>query len=473
MRQAPDPQRAETARMKVCFVVPYSYTLFNPETNFPFGGMEVQAHMIATTLAKRPGFDVRFVVFNHGQPARQLIDGIQLISYPRQRVQRSAAKPMWSLLPQWKGHGRVIALSHRKSTRPLYHAIMAIQEAIDRVRALPTAIRLYRQWARTENHLAFLASPYCQSPWRISTYRQIDADIFVGFGASELMAELAAFCEITDKRFVLFGASDSDFDPQYIPHSSIRNYYGCRAGHCHFCITTADRIIVQNKVQQAAAMEYFGRHSRVIVNPINLSLRGGDLPARQERKQILWIGKADMVKRPLLAIEVARACPDLDFLLVVNPNRPEVEEQLAKGKPANVTIIPHLKRHDVPVEVERSLLLLNTSRFEGFPNVFLEAFRAGTPVASLAVDPDGVLSEHGCGVCAGNDLQALIRQIRHLATDVQAWESCSAAALAYVASTHDVEHVTDQVIEVLEDVESSRTTARPTAVEPPSPFTST
>jgi glycosyltransferase involved in cell wall biosynthesis len=42
--------------------------------------------------------------------------------------------------------------------------------------------------------------------------------------------------------------------------------------------------------------------------------------------------------------------------------------------------------------------LLSTSEGEGFPSVFLEAWAHGTPVASLTVNPDRLITRKGLGV---------------------------------------------------------------------------
>jgi len=440
--------------MKVCFVAPYSYSLFDPSRHYPFGGLEVQAHMIATTLARRPGFKVGFVVFDHGQTPCQVIDGVTVQGYLPTRGHRQAIPTSFlslSMLGRRSSvsKGRVVALKNRIQTRPLYSAIMFAQSIIDRLNALWISSRTLLDWLAYPHLWMNGLSAYYQHPNRVETYRVMDADIYVGFGASELMAELAAFCKAHNRKLVLFGVSDSDFADGYVPHSMERNYYGCRAGHCHYSLISADQIIVQNKTQQSKAWDNFGRESDIIVNPINLTAQPNPGNPHRNRETILWIGKADMVKRPLLVFDIARACPGLRFLMVVNPNRPEIEARLEKECPENVNMVPALSRADVPLTMERSLLLINTSRFEGFPNVFLEAFRAATPVVSLQVDPNHVIRDNKSGYCANGDMDRMIEAVTRLASDEVAWVEASRAARDYVDRTHDVDIIVDQIIDVL------------------------
>jgi glycosyltransferase involved in cell wall biosynthesis len=53
--------------VRVCFVSPRSYALFNQGVRQTFGGAEVQLYLLAITLARDPGFEVHFVTGDHGQ----------------------------------------------------------------------------------------------------------------------------------------------------------------------------------------------------------------------------------------------------------------------------------------------------------------------------------------------------------------------------------------------------------------------
>ncbi|HTX87248.1 MAG TPA: hypothetical protein VMC41_04270, partial [Candidatus Nanoarchaeia archaeon] len=43
----------------------------------------------------------------------------------------------------------------------------------------------------------------------------------------------------------------------------------------------------------------------------------------------------------------------------------------------------------------------------GFPNIFLQAARARTPILSLAVDPDGFIAKHQGGIVCGDNYEKL------------------------------------------------------------------
>ena len=65
-------------KIKVCFVSPFAYPLFNPEKNLKFGGAEVQMYLLATELAKDENFDVNFVVLDMGQKKKEEYNGVKV-----------------------------------------------------------------------------------------------------------------------------------------------------------------------------------------------------------------------------------------------------------------------------------------------------------------------------------------------------------------------------------------------------------
>ncbi|RJO59346.1 glycosyltransferase [Candidatus Parcubacteria bacterium] len=67
--------------MKVCFVSPFAYSLFNPKTSITHGGAEIDLFLIATELSKNPGFKVVFITGDFGQP--------KIENYGRISLQRS------------------------------------------------------------------------------------------------------------------------------------------------------------------------------------------------------------------------------------------------------------------------------------------------------------------------------------------------------------------------------------------------
>jgi glycosyltransferase involved in cell wall biosynthesis len=65
--------------IKICFVAPKAYPIFNPEKGDYFGGAEVDLYLLATELAKDENFAVSFIAADYGQPPVELREGVKII----------------------------------------------------------------------------------------------------------------------------------------------------------------------------------------------------------------------------------------------------------------------------------------------------------------------------------------------------------------------------------------------------------
>ncbi len=65
-------------KIKVCFVVPKVYPLFDRSLESVFGGAEVDVYLLGTELAKDANFDVSYVCADYGQNDVETFDGIKI-----------------------------------------------------------------------------------------------------------------------------------------------------------------------------------------------------------------------------------------------------------------------------------------------------------------------------------------------------------------------------------------------------------
>ena len=68
---------------------------------------------------------------------------------------------------------------------------------------------------------------------------------------------------------------------------------------------------------------------------------------------------------------------------------------------------------DVNKLLERSHLLVNTSKWEGFSNTFIQAWMRSVPVMTLGVNPDGLLDNSylGCNHVSTAEIASSIREL--------------------------------------------------------------
>jgi glycosyltransferase involved in cell wall biosynthesis len=85
--------------IRVCFVSPKAYPLFDGSVEGVFGGAEVDLYMLGTELAADDGFEVSFVVADYGQEKEKTIEGIRIIkSLDFKRCAPCGAIAVWRAL---------------------------------------------------------------------------------------------------------------------------------------------------------------------------------------------------------------------------------------------------------------------------------------------------------------------------------------------------------------------------------------
>ncbi len=424
---------ADTKRRRVCFVAPSAYPLFDPSVRRPIGGMETRSVLFARGLARRAGFEVHFLVADCGQPAQQQIDGIWVRIDP---VERRWVEYCQSLVDAQRRHAnRIRECLPRSSDFPGF-----------RIRRFPPRL-VWDLLAVLGWRFRFRFFP--PQRWRFErvgltdprdVYREIGAEVCIGFGVSHVTAQMVASCRTFGGTSVLFLASDINLSERYRPGSLEQDPEGETAGVCYCALTQADYILAQTARQAALLKERFGRECRVIANPIDLGDAWSGEDDGDARDMILWIGRADRhCKRPSLFVELARRCPHIPFVMIMNDRHAEVFTEIVSSLPANVRLIERVPPAEMSAYYRRARALVNTSSFEGFSNAILQAGKYGAAVVSLEVDPDGAFGQHGCALVAGGDFERLVEHVRTVWSDRAVALSLARRMRQYLEQHHALE----------------------------------
>jgi glycosyltransferase involved in cell wall biosynthesis len=131
---------------------------------------------------------------------------------------------------------------------------------------------------------------------------------------------------------------------------------------------------------------------------------------------VLWVSNLRPLKRPELALELARQLPHVKFTLAGGPmpNGQTYYDDMvaAAARLPNVTMLGAVRYRDSAALFERARIFLNTSAIEGFPNTFLQAWIRGVPVVTF-FDPDGLVQRLPLGRVA-HSLDEMREAIRRL-----------------------------------------------------------
>lgn len=429
-----DPaSRERTLRpLRVCFVAPAAYPLFDAAVQRPIGGMETRSVLFARELAKRPGLDVHFLVTDFGQPAVQRIDGVTVRIDPTERrfheyCQSLAARQQW--------HARQVRECLPRSARFPWFRIARLRPSVVWHMAAVAAWMIRFRYFPPERYRfdrVGLTDPR-------DVFGEIAADVCIGFGTSHVTAQMVASCKKFGQTSVLFLASDLNLSEQYRPGSMEKDPEGEVAGVCYYALTEADYILVQTEYQKRLLKERFGREGVVIRNPVQMDDAWDGRDDRQRRDCVLWVGRADRhCKQPHLCVELARRFPQWPFVMVMNRRHADVFEEIQRSLPPNVQLIERLRAEEMPALYRRARVFVNTSSFEGCPNALLQAGKYGAPVASLVVDPDGMIAQHGCGLMAGGDFERLADMVQALWHDARLSMDVAERMISYLYSHHEL-----------------------------------
>jgi len=90
---------AHSGIIKMCFIAPKAYPLFDPNAKGVFGGAEVDLYFLATELAKDEDFEVSVITADYHQDKLQTIQGVKIIkSLDFKKNAISGAIKVWQAL---------------------------------------------------------------------------------------------------------------------------------------------------------------------------------------------------------------------------------------------------------------------------------------------------------------------------------------------------------------------------------------
>ena len=336
---------------KICIVGLDSYGMLSGEGDPKYIGGESIQHVLLARAWRDLGHDVSIIVYDEGQGARRVHDGITAIAAHTRT-----------------GGIRGLRFFHPRATK-LLSALMSADAEI-----------------------------YYQSP----------AGAYTGI--------TGWFCRATNRGFIFRIASDTDCD---LEHGRIRFWrdrklynYGLRRAHL---------IAAQTDYQARKLQQNHGLASEVVNMMVEQPVAGANV---KKDIDVLWVANLRALKRPELALELARQLPGVKFTLAGGPmpgGQTYYDDVMAAAaRLPNVTMLGAVRYRDSGALFDRAKIFLNTSAIEGFPNTFLQAWIRGLPVVTF-FDPDGLVQRLPLGRVASSidDMREAIRGLLEIDVDRQ------------------------------------------------------
>ncbi len=350
--------------IKICFVAPKAYPIFNPDEGDYFGGAEVDLYYLATELAQDENFQVSYVVADYGQPPIEIREGVTII------------------------------------------------KTVD-----------------------FKKNPICGA-WRVwRGLRQADARIYMLKTASPGTPLIALFCKLKSRSFTYRTASSYECDGTYLrKHRLLGPAFA-------WSLRQAEILFTQSTADAKNLSATIGVSSHIIPN-------GHPMPELDQKKRdtILWVGRDAAEKQPRYFLELARAIPTEHFTIIcqtLTNDRAYADMKAQAAQIENLQFIPHVPFNQIDSYFQRAKVFVNTSDAEGFPNTFIQACTAGTPILSLNVNPDGFLDKQQCGLCACGDWDSFVKMLDKL-LEPEIARRYGANGRCYVEENHDIKKIAQQ-----------------------------
>lgn len=258
----------------------------------------------------------------------------------------------------------------------------------------------------------------------------IDAPLYLAAGAGSPAVEAARFCRRNRRAFVYRVTHQRECDGSFVQG------HGREGKDFRWALRHADAIVCQTEEQK-----WLLQHTENLEALVIPSAAPKELPREDHREDVIWIGEAVEWRQPELFFRLALTLPNRTFTLLINPRDPAYFENLiAKTRDIpNLGVENSVPYHEWPNYLRRAKLLVNTSRYEGFPFAFTLAFAHGVPVVSLNVNPDDILERHQVGLCAQGSEVRLAQGVQDLLTYDRQWRRMSENARQYAQKHQNLE----------------------------------
>jgi glycosyltransferase involved in cell wall biosynthesis len=260
--------------------------------------------------------------------------------------------------------------------------------------------------------------------------RKINADFYLFKGPRFQLAILSLFSRIFRKNVVFISSIDTDSRPDLL--NQIDPFY--QRILYKFGLKFIPLVVCQSASQQQNFKTFFNKDGVVIKNIYHPQ------PATELKKQnfVLWVGTNNQLKRPWLLIEFARQVPEIHIKMAMIPaTDPEQQRKFetAVQQVPNIEFMGFVPETGMAKLYAEAALLLNFSKLEGFPNVFLHAWSHKTPVITLEIDPDDVIKKYQLGFCT-SDLEKMVQVVQSLLRNPSQLAELGGNGFRYVRQEH-------------------------------------
>ena len=214
-------------------------------------------------------------------------------------------------------------------------------------------------------------------------------------------------------KFILAVASDLDvlslgkkFKYEYKPNFSLITFLTVYLPNdliYNYLLKRADIVMLQHSGQR---LKSISPKIKQVIFPNIIEVNTLSVSEKSIKSYFIYVGSLTMLKGADNLFNLMNIInPSVEIMIVGSPKDHKsklIYKKLATKK--NIILTGKKNRVATLELISNAKALINTSYFEGFPNVFLEAWSMGIPVISLNANPGNVFDGNELGICCNSDI---------------------------------------------------------------------
>jgi len=208
-------------------------------------------------------------------------------------------------------------------------------------------------------------------------------------------------------------------------------------------------IFAQTEFQKLLLKTNFDIKSFLVKNGHPIPFR---LPTKDNPPTVLWIGSLKRLRQPEIFINLAKQCKDLDckFIMAGWCSDEQYKHSLLRQMNGfqNIKYLGGISFEESNQLISKASVFVNTSKHEGFPNTFIQAWMRKTPTVSLNVDPDNIIKNFQLGFHS-KIFEQLVKDVRLLIEDKDLRIKMGQKARKYAIEEHDINKIHENFLSIL------------------------
>jgi glycosyltransferase involved in cell wall biosynthesis len=298
---------------------------------------------------------------------------------------------------------------------------------------------------------------FFDSPFLWRKLIALSPDIIYQRMASSHAGIAARYAKKAGCKMVIHIASDRDVAPFDIKKQMNFLINGIERKIFEYAIRNAHHLIAQTYGQKQLIKKHYGRDVDAVI--ANFQPYPKETIEKRTLIKVLWVANFKVIKQPEIFIRLARDLYEqglqAEFIMIGNPATVDDKcwQPWQNSLEASIDSIPTLSyvggktTGEVEKVMAESHILVNTSRFEGFSNTFIQAWMRRVPVVSLNSNPNDLLSNGKMGLISQTYPQ-LCKDVARLILDKDLRKTMGKTAQSYAYQNFSMKN-TEKVMDIL------------------------